>query len=53
LRHLFKAEELLAQTLATLHNLHFMAELCQSIRQSLLEGYFAELKHEWLGETVP
>jgi queuine tRNA-ribosyltransferase len=48
LRHLFKAGEPLAQTLATLHNLRFMARLCEDIRRSLQGGYFRELKREWL-----
>ena len=49
LRHLFKANESQAQTLATLHNLHFMAELCKDIRQSLFDETFTELKQDWLG----
>lgn len=48
LRHLFKAGEVLAQTLATIHNLHFMAELCREIRRSIQGGYFDALKREWL-----
>jgi queuine tRNA-ribosyltransferase len=48
LRHLFKAHEPLAQTLASIHNLRFMGRLCEDIRVSLREGYFMELKREWL-----
>jgi queuine tRNA-ribosyltransferase len=48
LRHLFKAGEGLAQTLATIHNLRFMARLCEDIRRSLKEGYFEDLKRSWL-----
>ena len=48
LRHLFKADERLAQTLASLHNLHFMAELCAEIRQSLYDDTFLDLKRGWL-----
>ncbi|MGL4611983.1 MAG: tRNA guanosine(34) transglycosylase Tgt [Trueperaceae bacterium] len=51
LRHLFKAGEGLAQTLATLHNLRFMSKLCEEIRESLRGDYFADLKRDWLGET--
>lgn len=50
LRHLFKADELLARTLATVHNLHFMAELCAEIRRALKEDRFEEMKRAWLGE---
>lgn len=48
LRHLFKANELFAHSLATIHNLQFMADLCKDIRKSIKEGYFADLKKEWL-----
>ena len=48
LRHLFQANEILAQTLASIHNLHFMGDLLKAIRQSLQEGYFQDLKREWL-----
>ncbi len=36
LHHLFKANELTAYTLATVHNLHFMVELMRKIRESIL-----------------
>jgi queuine tRNA-ribosyltransferase/7-cyano-7-deazaguanine tRNA-ribosyltransferase len=51
LRHLFKANEILAQTLATIHNLQFIEDLCQEIRQSIKGGYFAELKRVWLTDN--
>jgi len=38
LHHLFKAHELTAYTLATIHNLHFMVELMRRIRQSIMEN---------------
>lgn len=47
--HLFRAQEMLAYTLATIHNLHFIATLCADIREALREGTFAELKADWLG----
>ena len=48
IRHLFKAEEILAQRLATIHNLRFMARLCQDIRLGLRKGTFTQLKQAWL-----
>lgn len=36
LRHLFKANELTAMTLATIHNLHFMVELMKRYRERIL-----------------
>ena len=37
LHHLFKASELTAYTLATVHNLHFMIELMRKYRAAILE----------------
>jgi len=37
LHHLFKANELTAYTLASVHNLHFMVELMKRYRQSILD----------------
>jgi len=37
LHHLFKANELTAYTLATVHNLHFMVELMRDYRESILQ----------------
>jgi queuine tRNA-ribosyltransferase len=48
LRHLLIAEEILALRLATLHNLHFMIQIMQQIRQSILTGTFTQYKDEFL-----
>lgn len=37
LHHLFKAKELTAYTLASIHNLHFMVRLMERYRQAILE----------------
>ncbi len=52
LRHLFKAGEVLALHLATLHNVHFVLKLTADIRQAILEGQFAQFKQEFLEEYV-
>ncbi len=44
LRHLFKAEELLAYRLATLHNVHFLLQLMREIRAAIQEGTFHQFK---------
>ncbi len=49
IHHLFKAKELLFHTLLTEHNLYFFSKLMQSIRKSIEEDKFVELKREWLG----
>ncbi|MBI4496585.1 MAG: tRNA guanosine(34) transglycosylase Tgt [Chloroflexi bacterium] len=48
LRHLFKADELLAPRLATVHNLQFMADLMRDIRQAVIEGNLRALRAELL-----
>ncbi len=48
LRHLFVSHELLAYTLATIHNLRFMMRLMKNIRESIDNGHFAALKKKWL-----
>jgi len=48
LNHLFKAEELLAYRLATIHNVHFFLNLMREIRQAIKEDKFLELKRQWI-----
>jgi queuine tRNA-ribosyltransferase len=47
LRHLVKAEEMLAMRLAVMHNLWFYNELMERIRQALEEGRFEEFRAEY------
>ena len=49
LRHLFKAGEQLAQQLASIHNLRFMARLMQGIRAAIEAGEFEGYRREVLG----
>ncbi|MDQ3014703.1 MAG: tRNA-guanine transglycosylase [bacterium] len=42
--HLFRAKEMLAGTLASAHNLHFIVSLVDGMRQAILEGNFEEYK---------
>lgn len=49
LHHLFKAKEMLASTLATIHNERFTVRLVDNIRTSIEEGRFAEFRTEFLG----
>jgi queuine tRNA-ribosyltransferase len=48
LHHLFKANELLGYTLATIHNERFIVKLVEDIRQSILDGTYHEFKKSWL-----
>lgn len=49
LHHLFKASEMLASTLATIHNERYIVRLVERIRASIAEGTFSELREETLG----
>lgn len=49
LRHLFKADEVLALRFAVLHNLYFYNELMARIRRALDEGTFAQFRARYSG----
>ena len=46
--HLFRAKEMLAGTLASVHNLYFLIHLVEKMRQSILDGNFREVKENFL-----
>ena len=48
LRHLFKAGEISAMRLATLHNVRFMLTLLARIREAILSDRYAEFKRSFL-----
>lgn len=48
LSHLVRSEEMLAATLASIHNLYFINKLVAEIRQSILDDRFFEFKQEFL-----
>ena len=50
LHHLFRAQELLANTLATIHNERFIVRLVDDIRDSINSGTFFELKKRFLAD---
>jgi queuine tRNA-ribosyltransferase len=47
--HLFRSKEMLASTLATIHNQHFIVGLVDQMRRSIEEGNFFEFKAEFMG----
>jgi queuine tRNA-ribosyltransferase len=53
LHHLFKSKELLAYRLATIHNLAFMSNLVQSVRDSILNGGFKSFRKDFLAGYRP
>ncbi|HOY68033.1 MAG TPA: tRNA guanosine(34) transglycosylase Tgt [Candidatus Ozemobacteraceae bacterium] len=52
LRHLFKAKEILALRMASLHNITFMITLMGRIRAALADGTFQRLKSEFLASYM-
>ncbi|MFA6520612.1 MAG: tRNA guanosine(34) transglycosylase Tgt [Candidatus Paceibacterota bacterium] len=48
--HLFHGKEMLAGTLASIHNLYFIVNLVNKIRQSILDDKFFEFKEKFLKE---
>lgn len=50
LHHLFNADEMLGKTLATIHNERFIVRLVDTIRASIADGSFYELKDRFLKE---
>ncbi len=46
--HLFHGKEMLAGTLASIHNIYFIVNLVKKIRQSILDGNFEEFKNSFL-----
>ncbi len=51
--HLFRAKELLAYRLATLHNLYFVRKLMTDIRQSILDERFDDFARGFLSDYKP
>src|SRR5690606_8576505 len=52
LHHLFKANEMLASTLATIHNERYIVRLVDRIRQSIIDETFVDLRDEVLGRIA-
>lgn len=48
LNHLFRAKELLSNTLATIHNERFIVKLVDQIRENIDAGTLPEFKQSWL-----
>lgn len=50
LHHAFKAKEMIASTLATIHNEYFTVQLVEQIRESIVDGVYDEFKEQTLGQ---
>lgn len=49
IHHLLKGKEMLASTLLTIHNEHFIVGLVARMRQSIVDGDFFEFRNDFLG----
>ena len=49
MHHVFRGKEIIAATLATIHNERFIVRLVDQMRQALLDGNFTEMKADFLG----
>jgi queuine tRNA-ribosyltransferase len=52
LHHLFRVGEILAATLATIHNLTWYANFMARMRQSIIDGQFEQFR-KWVHEVYP
>ena len=50
--HLFKAKEMVASTLATIHNERYIVRLIDRIRASIIDGTFDDLREDVLGREA-
>ena len=48
LAHLFRSKEMLAGTLASVHNLHFLTTLVDDLRRAIIDGTFFQYKKQFL-----
>jgi queuine tRNA-ribosyltransferase len=48
LSHLVRENEMLAHRLVTLHNVHFVGELCRRARGAISEGRYREFMESWV-----
>lgn len=52
IRHLFQADEILAMTLVSLHNVAFFCRLMHDVRRAVVEGRFDRFRREFLESQV-
>ena len=52
IRHLYKAEELLAFRLVTIHNLYFLLQFMRDMRKSIIDGTFSDFRQNFMMNYV-
>ncbi len=53
IHHLYKARELFAYRLVSIHNLYFLLQFMREMRASILAGNFPEFRNRFRGEYIP
>lgn len=52
IRHLVKNNEMLGGILLSIHNLHFLLDLCRRMRKAILAGEFEKFYTEWMNSPA-
>lgn len=52
IRHLVKNNEMLAAILLSVHNLHFLLDLCREMREAIIKGQFEKFYKEWMNSPA-
>ncbi|MFW5709253.1 MAG: tRNA guanosine(34) transglycosylase Tgt [Chloroflexota bacterium] len=52
LRHLVRSKELLGHYLLSLHNVHFLVDLMNRMRDAIIDGRLAQFKHSFLAQYM-
>jgi queuine tRNA-ribosyltransferase len=47
-----RAQEMLGGHLCSIHNLHFIVQLTEKIRQSIIDGVYAQFKEQFLNKYL-
>jgi len=50
LRHLYKADEILASTLGSIHNLHFLHHLIQEAKEAIRKNSYTSFMNDFLAQ---
>lgn len=52
IRHLIKSGEMLSGILISIHNLHFLLNLCREMRQAIIQDRFEEFYQNWMNSPA-
>ncbi|MDO5329092.1 MAG: tRNA guanosine(34) transglycosylase Tgt [Coriobacteriia bacterium] len=52
IRHLIKNDEILGGILLSVHNLHFLLDLCRKMREAIIAGEFEKFYQQWMNSPA-